>query len=120
MIDYSAILSINYPNAQWSLAGNTYDGLTWLDSSAKPTQAELDALWPSTQDTFAKNACKNKASELLYATDWTTIPDIADSANSPYLTNQSAFIAYRNALRKLAVNPVTNPVWPTLPTASWA
>jgi hypothetical protein len=120
MIDYSLILSTNYPTAQWSLAGDSYDGLTWLDSSAKPTQAELDALWPSTQDAFAKNVCKNKASELLYATDWTTIADVTNPANSPYLTNQDAFIAYRNALRKLAVNPVDDPVWPTLPTATWA
>ena len=45
MIDYTAILSLNYPGAQWSLNGDSYDGLTWLDSTPKPTQAELDALW---------------------------------------------------------------------------
>ena len=120
MIDYSLILSTNYPTAQWSLAGDSYEGLDWLDSSAKPTQAELDALWPSTQETFLKKACKTKASELLYATDWATITDITNTANSPYLTNQADFIAYRNALRKLAVNPVADPVWPTLPNAVWA
>jgi hypothetical protein len=49
MIDYSLILSVNYPNAAWTLDGNSYDGLTWLDSTPKPTQAELDALWESTQ-----------------------------------------------------------------------
>lgn len=48
MIDYSAILIANYPNAQWALDGETYDGLTWLDDTPKPTQAELDALWPET------------------------------------------------------------------------
>ena len=48
MIDYALILSINYAGAQWTLDGNTYDGLTWLDSTPKPTQAELDALWPAT------------------------------------------------------------------------
>jgi hypothetical protein len=48
MIDYTQILIVNYPTAQWSLHGNTYDGLTWLDSSPKPTKAELDALWEST------------------------------------------------------------------------
>ena len=45
MIDYSAILSLNYVGAQWSLNGDSYDGLTWLDSTPKPTQEELDALW---------------------------------------------------------------------------
>lgn len=45
MIDYATILSVNYPTAQWTLNGDNYDGLTWLDSTPKPTQAELDAQW---------------------------------------------------------------------------
>ena len=49
MIDYTQILIINYPNAQWSLNGDFYDGLIWLDESPKPTQNELDALWESTK-----------------------------------------------------------------------
>jgi len=49
MLDYSLILSTNYVGKQWTLSGDTYDGLTWLDSSPKPTQTELDALWESTQ-----------------------------------------------------------------------
>jgi hypothetical protein len=48
MIDYSLILTLQYPNYQWSLEGYEYDGLTWLNDSPKPTQAELDALWEST------------------------------------------------------------------------
>ncbi len=48
MIDYAAILGANYRSAQWILDGDTYDGLTWLDETPKPTQAELDALWPIT------------------------------------------------------------------------
>ena len=45
-VDYAAVLTANYPGAQWTLNGDTYDGLTWLDDSPKPTQAELDAAWP--------------------------------------------------------------------------
>ena len=45
MIDYSAILSANYVNDQWTLNGDTYDGLVWLSETPKPTQAELDAQW---------------------------------------------------------------------------
>lgn len=59
MLDYSLILSVNYPTAQWSLNGDFYEGLTWLDSTPKPTQAELDALWESTQAKVA--AQKNQA-----------------------------------------------------------
>jgi hypothetical protein len=48
MINYVAILSANYAGSQWTLDGDTYDGLTWLSDTPKPTQAELDALWPAT------------------------------------------------------------------------
>ena len=47
MIDYAAILTANYVGTQWTLDGGTYEGLTWLDSTPKPTQAELDAQWPT-------------------------------------------------------------------------
>ena len=46
MIDYTAILIANYAGTQWTLDGDTYDGLNWLDETPKPTQAELDAQWP--------------------------------------------------------------------------
>ena len=49
MIDYAQILSKNYFGKEWTMLGGSYDELTWLDSSPKPTQAELDALWESTQ-----------------------------------------------------------------------
>lgn len=119
MPDYSQILVINYPGSQWSLNGDSYDGLTWYSDTPKPTQAELDALDVSTQESVAKQACKKQASELLYETDWTTISDVADSANSPYLTNQAEFIAWRSQVRALAVNPVVNPVFPPKPQEIW-
>jgi hypothetical protein len=53
MIDYTQILSVNYFGKQWSLDGESYDGLTWYSDTPKPTQAELDALWESTQSTVA-------------------------------------------------------------------
>jgi hypothetical protein len=45
MIDYPAILNANYAGAQWTMNGDTFDGLDWLDETPKPTQAELDAQW---------------------------------------------------------------------------
>lgn len=44
--DYTIILISEYPDAQWTLDGDNYDGLTWLSDTKKPTQSELDALWP--------------------------------------------------------------------------
>ena len=49
MIDYSLILSLNYIDKQWSINGDSYDGLTWLSDTPKPTHPELDALWESTK-----------------------------------------------------------------------
>lgn len=48
MIDYPAILSRHYQGIEWTLNGEEYDGLTWLSDTPKPTEAELDALWPTT------------------------------------------------------------------------
>lgn len=48
-IDYAAVLAANYAGSQWSLNGDTYDGLVWLDDTPKPTQAQLDAAWPQVQ-----------------------------------------------------------------------
>jgi len=115
-------LAVLTPGALWSLTGNTYAGLNWLDTTiAKPTeeavvaeQAALDAQAPFI-------ACKNQATALLTATDWTSIADVSNPAvSNPYLMNQSAFLAYRSQVRALAVNPVANPVWPTLPTEQWS
>jgi hypothetical protein len=119
MIDYAQILSVNYVGSQWSLDGDSYEGLTWLSDTPKPTQAELDAFALPTQETIAKQDCKKQASALLYETDWTTIPDVADSANTPYLTNQAEFIAWRSQIRALAINPVVDPVFPPKPNEVW-
>jgi len=67
MIDYTQILTVNYVGKQWSLSGDSYDGLDWLDTSPKPTKAELDGLWESTQATVAAQkqaAIDTKASAL--------------------------------------------------------
>lgn len=65
---------------------------------------------------------KAYAVSLLQATDWTTIPDVADpQMSNPYLVNQSDFISYRSAVRQYAVYPVAGDInWPTLPTEEWS
>ena len=63
---------------------------------------------------------KATASQLLTNTDWTTIPDVANPINDPYLANQDAFIAYRNVIRAIAVYPPAGDiVWATPPTEVW-
>jgi hypothetical protein len=124
------ITTIGYPQALVALAPDAqftmtnvldYNSLEWFSPEIPvPSQAECDAEIIVLQAQEPLEICKEKASKLLYETDWTTIPDITNTANDPYLTNQADFIAYRNDVRKLAVNPVADPVFPTVPTAQWS
>jgi hypothetical protein len=67
---------------------------------------------------------KNKQTAIskLQATDWAATVDIANSEYSnPYLTNQDAFLTYRNQIREYAVNPIAGDIsWPSEPTAIWS
>ena len=49
MTDYAAVLAAIRPGAEWSLDGDDYAGLTWLDDSPKPTKKTLDDAWPPVQ-----------------------------------------------------------------------
>lgn len=65
------------------------------------------------QDEQARQANKAQAMNLLADTDWTQLPDVG-------LINQSDFVAYRSAVRQIAVNPpVTVTEWPTKPDEVW-
>ena len=64
---------------------------------------------------------KQTATQLLQATDWTTIADVGNpQLSNPYLANQAEFIAYRNAVRQYAVYPQAGNIdWPTIPVENW-
>jgi len=64
---------------------------------------------------------KTKAVDILNATDWTSIADVADPEKSnPYLMNQAEFIAYRSTVRNIAVNPTFDAVFPVMPNEVWS
>lgn len=122
-IGYPQALTALAPNAQFTMTNVLdYNSLEWYSPEIPvPTQAECDAEIIVLQAQEPLDECKKKATQLLYETDWTTIPDVANSAvSNPYLMNQAEFAAYRSALRQLAVYPVANPVWPTKPTGQWS
>jgi hypothetical protein len=48
-MDYAIILATKYKDSEWTLDGDSYEGLTWLSDSPKPTQEELEALWEEVQ-----------------------------------------------------------------------
>jgi hypothetical protein len=57
-MDITIILSTKYFGSEWTLEGNDYDGLTWLSDTPKPTEEELEELWPTVQ---AELAAKSQA-----------------------------------------------------------
>lgn len=110
----------------------SYDWITETCAEGTPAKTGEEWLqtWVVTQNTpkqIAANEAqarannKVQASQLLTATDWTTIPDVSDQAvSNPYLENSVAFAAYRSQVRAIAVNPpVTVNSWPVKPEEIW-
>jgi hypothetical protein len=115
-IDFTQALYALYPQTVRT-TGETIEQIVAYDASDAVVNYDAVAV----QEQSDKTACKKQASQLLYETDWTTIPDVANpSTSSPYLLNQGAFIAWRSQIRALAVNPVANPVFPDKPTEQWS
>ena len=115
-------LAVLTPTAQWNLIGDNYATIEWLSPDIQqPTEQQVNDQIAIDNQQAPLTACTQEASRLLYETDWTTIPDVADpNKSNPYLTNSQEYIVYRSALRQLAVYPVANPTWPTKPTSAWS
>lgn len=57
----------------------------------------------------------------LEETDWAATTDIGNPAMAnPYLANQAEFIAYRNSIRQIVINPIAGDIsWNEIPKATW-
>lgn len=99
----------------WVACSDDCNADTWYFN----TQINQCVKIPPTVPTATEN--KITAVSLLQATDWTTIPDVADPTESnPYLANQAEFINYRNAVRQYAIYPVAGDInWPAVPQEVW-
>lgn len=120
---YSTALLALAPTATWSITDPMdYNTISWYSVDiAQPSEAACDNEMAKQAQQIPLQTCKQQASGRLYATDWTTIADVANPAMSnPYLLNQAEFIAYRSQVRALAVNPVVDPTFPPVPTPQWS
>jgi hypothetical protein len=45
-MDIPSILIAKYAGSEWNLNGDSYEGLTWLSETPKPSEEELANLWP--------------------------------------------------------------------------
>lgn len=142
-MNYTSVTNPVWADAEHSaincIVDFTADGVGTVPFTANP----LDTSNPSSKQIFDKcvagdygtvaeyvppppyvpTASDNKitATNLLQATDWTTIADVGNpQMSNPYLANQAEFIAYRNAIRNIAVYPTAGDlVWATVPTEDW-
>ena len=112
MTDYSLTLSALYPDAEWSLNGDDYAGLTWLSEGDAPSQQELDDAWPSVRDALAWDAVRAERDRLLAASDWTQVADAPLTASV-----KSAWQDYRQTLRDVPQDFDTpdDVTWPETP-----
>ena len=114
MINYTKILEIKYLGSQWSLDGDSYEGLNWLDESLKPTKEELDSQWEEVLSITKKDNCKQKAQTLLNESDWTDLYSVRQK-----LENVTEWDSYREIIRELRINPIENPAFPDKPKTIW-
>ena len=61
-MDYTKILLAKYPDSEWTLNGDNYEGLVWLSDTDKPTKKQLDDLWAEVQAEIVAEA-EAKAAE---------------------------------------------------------
>lgn len=99
MINYSEILTLNYAGTQWVLHGEEYSSLEWFDSTPKPTQEKLDALWILMQETNKKTAYKDlRAKEYPPYTDY--LDGIVKGDNTQVQAYIDACLAVKNKYPK--------------------
>ena len=87
----NALISLK-PNTKWSWAGTDYSGLNWVDSSTKPTEAEIDAEVTRLNNAEPMKLLREERNIRLAATDWRASSD---------LTLSTAWKTYRQSLRDL-------------------
>lgn len=81
---------------------------TWIVTPASPDEI-------AEREGAMRQANKEQASQLLSESDYTDLPNTADK-----IVNLQEILAYREALRMIAINPPVNiNTWPTRPTTVW-
>ena len=116
--DIPAALQALKPGAEWTLRGEDYSGLTWLDSSqTKPTETEINSKISELDNAEAMRLLRIERDTRIAKTDWRASAD---------LTLSNAWKTYRQALRDITKQTpqlnkkyeldLTSVSWPTEPS----
>ena len=85
------------PNSEYSVTGNVYSGVNWLDKNqTKPTEDELNAKIAELEVAEPFKLLREKRNKLIAETDWTQLKDISLDSIREKNWNE-----YRQALRDL-------------------
>ena len=113
----AAILALK-PGAKWSLEGEDYSGLEWLDSGqTKPTETEVNSKIAELDNAEAMRLLRIERDRRIALTDWRAGKDV---------TLSTAWRTYRQALRDITTQTpklgsdyeldLTSVNWPTEPS----
>ena len=117
--DIPSALQALKPGAQWTLRGDGYSGLEWLDDKQiKPTEIEVNSKIAELDSAEAMKLLREERDKRIAKTDWRASSD---------LTLVSAWSTYRQALRDLPASAspklnseyeldLTSVTWPTEPS----
>ena len=98
----SALLELK-PGAEWTVRGDNYSDLEWLDKSqTKPTEEELNNKIAELEAAEPFRLLREERNRLIAETDWTQLKDIDLD-----LIRERNWKNYRQALRDLP--SVSNP-----------
>ena len=111
------------PKSEWTLRGETYADLEWLDKSqTKPTEEEVNLKVAELEKGEPMKLLRVERNKLIAETDWTQANDI------PFSTlKKQEWQIYRQQLRDLPANSspkldsnynldLTSVTWPTPPS----
>ena len=103
MIRISDALQILRPAAEWSISGNLYSNLEWLDKSqTKPTEDEVNAKIAELEAAEPARQVRVIRDRLLAESDWTQNRDVV-------LLNDTTWQQYRQDLRDLPASASFTP-----------
>ena len=112
------------PRAEWSLDGEDYSGLTWLDKNqTKPTEEEINAKVTELSNSEPMKLLGEERNKRIAETDWTQLKDVDLD-----IIRERNWKNYRQALRDLPTksNPKLNSIgdldmssvtWPDKPSS---
>ena len=91
------------PGAEWSLNGEDYSGLTWLDKTQiMPTEEEINAKIAELEAAEPARQVREIRNRLLAESDWTQNRDVV-------LLNDTTWKQYRQDLRDLPASASFTP-----------